>query len=175
MLVLQLGVPWFKPGYVFSHKHGPARDIQNPSQLYIPTHADANGLLGLLPPPSSLVLVAVSSATTSLPAVVSSPYLIQQTSGSALSTGLLSATLPLAQMTALPQLTPTLVSPELLSCYQPGLILLPACNPILQLLVQRVQSGQFADMRDLLAENTTFMSQLSSLQGTLPLSPTTIQ
>ena len=172
---------------MYVHPRAPARDIQCisrmsipsgsdhtvslsiPFPLYIPSHAGANGLLRLLPPPSSLASVAVSSVTSSLSTVVSSSSLIPRTSGSALSTGLLSATLPHAQTTSLSQLPPVLVSPELLSCSRPGLILSPARDPIPQSLVQRDQSGEFLDMRDLLADNIALMSQLSSLQDTLPL------
>ena len=49
------------------------------------------------------------------------------------------------------------------------MILSPAADPIPQNLVVRIQSGQFVEMRDLLADNIALLSQLSSLQGTLPL------
>ena len=52
---------------------------------------------------------------------------------------------------------------------QSGLIPSPAAAPIPANLVQRIQSGQFIEMRDLLADNIALLNQLSSLQGTVPL------
>lgn len=57
----------------------------------------------------------------------------------------------------------------------PGLILSPACDPFPRTLVNRVQSGHFVEMRDLLADNIALVSQLSSLHGTVPLPLTTVQ
>ena len=48
---------------------------------------------------------------------------------------------------------------------RPGLILSPALDPFPQPLIQRVQSGQFIEMRDLLADNIALLSKLSSLHG----------
>ena len=85
------------------------------------------------------------------------------------------AALPLTQSPSLPQQLPNLspLGPPI--CSRPGLILSPACDPIPQSFVQRVQSGQFVEMWDLLADNIALMSQLSSLHGTVPLSLTTMQ
>ena len=52
---------------------------------------------------------------------------------------------------------------------QPGLILSPAANRFPQNLVHRIQSGQFVEMRDLLADNIALLNHQSSLQGTLSL------
>ena len=51
----------------------------------------------------------------------------------------------------------------------PGMILSPAADPIPHTLVQRIQSGQFVEMRDLLADNIALLNQLASLQGTVSL------
>ena len=75
---------------------------------------------------------------------------------------------------SLPQV-PVLVTapPNYLS--RPGLILSPASDPFPQPLVQKVQSGQFVEMRDLLADNVTFLSQLSLLHGVGTVPITTVQ
>ena len=64
--------------------------------------------------------------------------------------------------------------PSALTSAQTGLILSPAADPIPQNLVQRIQSGQFVEMRDLLADNIALLNQLSSLQGTVPLPHTLV-
>ena len=138
------------------------------------------GLLGALPPPSSLVSIVVSPANTTLPATVTSPSVFpfgctSTTTGTALSTGALPAALPPTQSPSLLQQLPSLPPLGPPGCSQPGLILSPACDPIPQSLVHRVQSGQFVEMRDLLADNIALMSQLSSLHGTIPLPLTTVQ
>ena len=56
----------------------------------------------------------------------------------------------------------------------PGLSLSPASDPIPHLLVQRIQAGQFIEMRDLLVDNIGLINQLTSLHGTVSLTPTTI-
>ena len=95
--------------------------------------------------------------------------------GSTLSAGALPSTLPLTQPPPLLQHLPIQTPLTLSNPSRPGLILSPACDLIPQSIVQRVQSGQFVEMQDLLADNIALMGQLSSLHGTLPLPPTTIQ
>ncbi len=53
---------------------------------------------------------------------------------------------------------------------QPGLSLSPASEPIPINLVQRVRTGQFVEMRDLMSDNIALINQLSSIQGQLPWS-----
>ena len=45
----------------------------------------------------------------------------------------------------------------------------PTSDPIPRGLVQRIQSGQFVEMRDLLGDNIALLNQLSSLHGTMTL------
>ena len=49
------------------------------------------------------------------------------------------------------------------------MILSPAADPIPYSIVQRIQSGHFVEMHDLLADNIALLNQLSSLQGTVTL------
>ena len=114
----------------------------------------------------------MSTALTPTHTLVGQPLL---PTGSTLSAGALPSTLPLTQPPPLLQHLPIQTSLTLSNPSRPGLILSPACDPIPQSIVQRVQSGQFIEMRDLLADNIALMGQLSSLHGTLPLPPTTIQ
>ena len=53
-----------------------------------------------------------------------------------------------------------------------GLILSPAADPIPYWLVQRIRSGEFVEMRDLLADNTALHDQLEDLHDhTTSLNP----
>ena len=70
--------------------------------------------------------------------------------------------------------TPSVIPPSSPTKIQPGMILSPAADPIPHALVQRIQSGQFVEMRDLLADNIALLNQVSSLHGTLPLPLTTV-
>ena len=55
---------------------------------------------------------------------------------------------------------------------QLGLILSPAADPIPYWLVQKIRSGEFVEMRDLLADNITLHDQLEDLHGhTTSLNP----
>ena len=53
-----------------------------------------------------------------------------------------------------------------------GMILSPAADPIPFRLVQRIQNGEFLEMRDLLADNVSLHSQLEDLHGHVPLAST---
>ena len=50
-----------------------------------------------------------------------------------------------------------------------GLVLSPAAEPIPRKLVDKVQSGQFVEMRELLSDNISLVHQLESIQGFSPL------
>ena len=50
-----------------------------------------------------------------------------------------------------------------------GLILSPALDPVPQRLVQRIQSGQFVELRELLADNMAVRQRLDAAFGLLPL------
>ena len=52
-----------------------------------------------------------------------------------------------------------------LALIQASLILLPALEPVPHKLVQRIQVGQFVEMRDLLGDNIALLQQLDSVQG----------
>ena len=130
------------------------------------TYPGVRGSLSALPPPASLTSLAVSATPTPSWAFNPAPTL-----------GTLPAPSPLASSTVPSHqhhpfndtLPPT---PFLSSQSSPGMILSPACDPFPESLVRRIQSGQFVDMRDLLADNIALISQLSSLHGpgALPLS-----
>ena len=49
------------------------------------------------------------------------------------------------------------------------MILSPAADPIPYNLVQRIQAGQFIEMRDLLVDNNALLNQMTSLSGTTSL------
>ena len=53
-----------------------------------------------------------------------------------------------------------------------GLILSPSADPIPYRLVQRIQNGEFVEMRDLLADNVSLHNQLKDLHGLVPLTAT---
>ena len=97
------------------------------------------------------------------------------TTGSAAVNGSFQSILPLASNASLPVQYTNILITDPASSSRPGLILSPACDPFPQTLVNRVQAGQFVEMRDLLADNIALMSQLSSLHGTVPLPMTTVQ
>ena len=50
-----------------------------------------------------------------------------------------------------------------------GLILSPAAEPFPRRLVDKAKSGQFVEMRELLADNIFLVNQLEAIQGFLPL------
>ena len=128
------------------------------------------GLLGALPPPVSLTSLAVSFATTPSLVVNSSSTLVPHPSAPPPIT---SAAVPLHQHQPF-SITHPSISPFLSSQSSPGMILSPACDPFPQSLVGRIQSGQFVDMRDLLADNIALINQLSSLHGPGAMPPSTV-
>ena len=105
--------------------------------------------LGLLLPLSSLVSLQVCmGASTFIPLVLaSSTPLTSATSQPRLSTGSLSSL----------GITPVFQS-------QSGMILSPAADPIPHTLVQRIQSGQFVDMRDMLAQRDPLLVLCSAVK-----------
>ena len=50
-----------------------------------------------------------------------------------------------------------------------GLIFSPALDPVPQRLVQRIQSGQYVELRDLLADNMTVRQRYDAMFGFLPI------
>lgn len=104
--------------------------------------------LGTLPPPHLLTSVSLTAAThTGAPITTS-----QQQSG----TSTLTNTFP--ANTLLPQPAATA-----------GLTLSSAAQPFPRKLVDKVNSGQFIEMRELLADNISLLHQLETIQGYPPL------
>ena len=127
------------------------------------------GPLGALPAPASLTSMAVSPTSVTSWAFNPAP-----------AHGILPAPLPLV-LPAIPSqqhqpfshvlpLTPKFRPSQ----SSPGIILSPACDPFPETLVRCIQSGQFVDMQDLLAENIALVNQLSSLHGRVALPPSTV-
>lgn len=143
--------------------------------------------LGALPPAASITSVPLSMGTTAQ----YQGYSLVTPSSLAVG-GLLSEAISVAptipsithMMTAplpLPQLQPGVPAfsfgqlPSVNSyTARPGMILSPASDPVPANLVNRIQSGQFIDMRDLLADNIALINQLSSLSGLVSLPLTTV-
>ena len=127
-------------------------------------------LLGALPPPAFLTSLAVSFATTPSWVVNSSSSLVPHPSAPP---PIISAAVPPHQHHPF-SITHPSISPSLSSQSSPGMILSPACDPFPQTLVGRIQSGQFVDMRDLLAKSIALLNQLQSLHGPGALPPSTV-
>ena len=73
----------------------------------------------------------------------------------------------------LPALSTLHSTPTVLTS-QRGLILSPSADPIPHRLVQRIQSGEFVEMRDLLADNVSLHTQLENLHGQTTVASTSI-
>ena len=101
-------------------------------------------LLANTAPPTSAVPSVVSTWSSGAPALIPVDHLPPISSFSRFPAGL-------------PLLSPT----------QAGLILSPEVEPVPHKLVQRIQSGQFVEMRDLLGDNIALLQQLDSVQGAL--------
>lgn len=110
-----------------------------------PLNAGSDVPLGSMPLPQSIYSVAVPGATHTW-----------------------SSQAPLASA-ALHQLP---VLPTLATTSRRGLILSPAADPIPHRLVQRIQAGEFVEMRDLLADNVSLHGQLEDIHGPAPLAAT---
>ena len=55
--------------------------------------------------------------------------------------------------------------PNVPTCPQPGLMLSPAAPPFPRKLVDKVKTGQFVEMKELLADNVSFLNQLEAVPG----------
>ena len=96
--------------------------------------------LGILPPPHLLTSVALLAGNQAAPLYSAPNNLLPQT--------------PAAQLASGSQ-TP----------HSTGLILSPASEPFPQRLVDKVKSGQFVEMRELLGDNIALLQQLEDIQG----------
>ncbi len=113
--------------------------------------------LGVMPPPSVLSSVTTAHTVSSGP-ITSTPHLDLMLPTSILQTSGISP----------PPITPPAYS------FRSGMILSPASSPIPSCLVQRIQSGEFFEMRDLLADNVSLHTQLEDLHGTGSLTSTPV-
>ena len=142
--------------------------------------AGVAGQLGALPPPELLVSLPVCTAPipmlTSSVSVTPTSIPLQLTTTTpmfSMPPGLTAPTPASVGHTAF-NTPPIHIPPSSPAPSPPGMILSPAADPIPHGLVQRIQSGQFVEMRDLLADNIALLNQLSSLHGTVPLPLTTV-
>lgn len=69
----------------------------------------------------------------------------------------------------LPLLQPTQSTTLTTPATQPGLVLSPAVEPFPRKIIDKVRSGQFIDMKELLADNITLVQQLEAVQSYAPL------
>ena len=116
--------------------------------------------LGYLPPPCCLSSVTLLSEAQTGP-VFSSPTQLAAVSWAGAST---SETLPSPLVTG-PQFGMTVSG----SPSPPGLVLSPAAEPIPKKIVDKIRSGQFVEMKELLTDNLSLISQLEAVQGIAPL------
>ena len=125
-----------------------------PSLLSSCPHVLATAL-GTLPPPQSLVSVPVVSWSAS--PVFSTPSHPPVVSWRSDNPG----SIPHADSTrSQPHGVTSTLSP------QPGLTLSPAAETFPKRLVDKVRSGQFVEMKELLTDNMSLISQLEAVQGT---------
>ena len=73
------------------------------------------------------------------------------------------------QLNASPPAPVSQLLPTTPSSASGGLILSPAAAPFPSKLVEKCRSGQFIEMRELLADNITLLQQLEAMQGTHPV------
>ena len=104
--------------------------------------------LGGLPSAQALVSVPLTQTTQSTP--ILSPSTLTATGNV--------AHVPLQTSSTTHQSTPIISNS--------GLILSPASEPFPRKLVDKVQSGQYVDMRELLSDNISLLQQLESVHGT---------
>ena len=114
-----------------------------------------SAVLGTLPPPHLLTSVSLAAGSQA-----AAPTL---TLAQHQSTTLGSATSP--DPPHVNQVLPQLLQPTPTA----GLVLSPAAEPFPRRLVDKVKSGQFVEMRELLADNISLLHQLEAIQGLPPL------
>ena len=121
------------------------------------------GILGSLPPPSLLA---------SLPVATSSMFTPSSSPGSSLFNPSVPPphSLHNSWLSSSPASGHHLgASPVMSSLSRPAMILSPASDPIPHSLVQRIQSGQYIDMRELLADNIALLNQVSTMNPMIPI------
>ena len=107
-------------------------------------------MLGGLPPPTSLTSVPLIN--TARPTF--DHFLPSMTTG-----------VTWANSAPIPQSNPHHPSLPPTASAQSGLVLSPAAEPIPQRLVHKIRSGNFVEMKELLADNLALISQLESVPG----------
>ena len=112
-----------------------------------PLHC-STATIGTLPPPQWLTSIPITNTT--------------MVSGRAAFSGQQPATLP----QSMGMLDPP---GETLPTSSGGLILSPAAAPFPCKLVEKVRSGQFIEMCELLVDNISLLQQLETIQGTNPI------
>ena len=123
--------------------------------------------LGSLPPPSAIASVATLQSITSPPAAAA----ITQPLDLRVSPHMAGTLPPLGNQ--LPPPLPTGLSPSTSAhTSRLGMILSPASDPIPFHLVNRIQSGEFVEMRELLADNIALHNQTLELHGQSALAVT---
>ena len=100
--------------------------------------------LGALPSPHLLASVPLAISSQSTPPVTTSAPVV-------------------------PPVQPIRSTPLPLPTTQAGLVLSPAAEPFPRKVVDKVRSGQFIELRELLADNITLVQQLESMHGYAPL------
>ena len=111
--------------------------------------------LGTLPPAHLLTSVSLATGSQTAPSFSSPTHpqpLFPVTTGT-----------PPSLANPLPSSHSTVPSPHA------GMVLSPAAEPFPRKLVEKVRSGQFIEMRELLADNIGLIYQLESIQGCTPL------
>lgn len=122
--------------------------------------------LGALPPPHLLTSIGLH---TGLPAVSVAHSVLPTTTAT-----FSGATLP--TITATTQSTPAtiqntpLLAPLAIHSPTPGLVISPASAPFPKKLVDKAKSGQFVEMKEMLANNIALLNQIESVQGTAAVS-----
>ena len=111
----------------------------------------ATATLGALPPPHLLTSVSLAAGNQAATPITTT-FQIQP-----VPPGATAAIEPPHSNPPLPQLPHPLPTA--------GLVLSPAAEPFPRKLVDKVKSGQFVEMRELLADNISLLNQLETIQG----------
>jgi len=135
---------------------------------HVPGHDMSNSPyiagLGALPPPSSLTSVSLLAGSYQGHRLGTSSVALDTTSTtSVMAPGITTwPSLSVPPSTSLPMVNPAQVYPQQTA----GLVISPAAAPFPKKLVDKVKSGQFVEMKELLVDNIALMRQLEAMHGT---------
>ena len=135
---------------------------------HVPGHDMSNSPyiagLGTLPPPSSLTSVSLLTGSyQGHPLGTSSVALDTTSTTNVMAPGITTwPSISVPPSTSIPMVNPTQVSPQ----HSAGLVISPAAAPFPKKLVDKVKSGQFVEMKELLVDNIALMRQLEAMHGT---------